>query len=91
MAWNPQVRTTWSQSEDAKLRELLAAGTKPCAIAKALGRNESSVYRRIETLNNRAKTTMRPCMCCGKTFTSDGPHNRLCGACRTRQFSPYAT
>lgn len=91
MAWSTQTRTTWTQSEDTTVRELLAAGNPPCAIAKALGRSESSVYRRIETIQKRAKSAKRPCMCCGKTFTSDGPHNRLCGACRTRQFSPYAT
>jgi hypothetical protein len=27
--------------------------------------------------------TRRPCMCCGKEFSSAGKHNRLCDYCRT--------
>jgi len=26
--------------------------------------------------------TVRPCMCCGRDFRSEGIHNRLCGSCR---------
>ena len=31
----------------------------------------------------------RPCMCCRKTFYSEGPHNRLCSGCRTKSTSPF--
>ena len=31
---------------------------------------------RLDRLKNR------PCMCCGHTFSSEGPHNRLCVGCR---------
>jgi len=33
----------------------------------------------------------RACMCCGKSFMSEGPHNRLCNACRQMgdDGSPY--
>lgn len=30
----------------------------------------------------KAKRGPRPCMCCGKTFESEGIHNRLCPHCR---------
>ncbi|MBN2631588.1 MAG: hypothetical protein JXR75_13740 [Rhodobacteraceae bacterium] len=30
----------------------------------------------------RSKRGARACMCCGQSFDSDGPHNRLCGTCR---------
>jgi len=30
----------------------------------------------------QAATSSRPCMCCGKRFWSEGPHNRLCDPCR---------
>jgi hypothetical protein len=33
--------------------------------------------------------TTRPCLCCNKLFPSEGPHNRLCGTCRTKSLSPY--
>ena len=26
----------------------------------------------------------RPCLCCGREFTSEGPHNRMCTSCRGR-------
>ena len=26
----------------------------------------------------------RPCLTCGQTFLSDGPHNRMCPTCRGR-------
>lgn len=90
MAWKYSGPSTWTPAEDTQVRELVAVGKTGSAIAKAIGRSESSVYRRIEILAARAKTTKRPCMCCGKTFNSAGPHNRLCGSCRTQQFSPYA-
>ncbi len=28
------------------------------------------------------KRTMRPCLCCGKPFQSEGIHNRMCTPCR---------
>lgn len=30
----------------------------------------------------RRKTQDRACLCCGRTFRSQGPHNRLCERCR---------
>lgn len=32
----------------------------------------------------------RPCMCCQKSFRSDGSHNRLCLNCRTKGGNPFA-
>lgn len=31
----------------------------------------------------------RLCLCCGNLFASEGPHNRMCGPCRTRNVSPF--
>jgi hypothetical protein len=31
----------------------------------------------------------RPCLRCRQQFMSHGPGNRLCGACRTRDVSPF--
>jgi len=90
MVWNITGRTAWSPAEDAQLLALLAEGKSSCAIAKAIGRRESSVYRRIEILAAKPKMKMRPCLCCGREFQSAGPHNRLCGACRNLNVSPYA-
>lgn len=91
MAWNYTGRTTWSKTEDEQLRVLHGEGKSPCAIAKVIGRSESSVYRRIEIVIATPKAKPRPCMCCRNTFKSDGPHNRLCPTCRRKDVSPYAS
>jgi hypothetical protein len=28
--------------------------------------------------------TLRACLCCGASFESEGPHNRMCNTCRRR-------
>lgn len=80
--------TRWSAKDDAAIREGLAAGKTTWAIAKALGRAESSVSRRVETLT-RVRPATRACMCCRNPFQSDGPHNRLCNRCRTKEKTPF--
>lgn len=39
----------------------------------------------------RRGRTRRPCMCCGAPFDSEGPHNRMCGRCRTCSAGPFDT
>lgn len=78
------TRCRWSSTEDAAIRQGLAAGLTSWAIAKALDRAQTSVARRIESLTRKC-TTERACMCCQAKFMSDGPHNRLCNRCRTKE------
>ncbi|MBW4984777.1 hypothetical protein KZZ07_19740 [Mameliella sp. CS4] len=33
-------------------------------------------------LNREARRRLRPCLCCGSPFLSEGPHNRMCDRCR---------
>lgn len=84
-------RNPWTPIEDAMLKDLSAAGIKPCSIAKRLGRNESSVYQRLESIGyaNSSRTKKRNCMCCKREFNSVGPHNRLCTKCRTKETTPF--
>ena len=35
-----------------------------------------------EELIRKDKMRMRPCLTCSTEFLSEGPHNRLCDACR---------
>lgn len=79
----------WSADEDATLLRLKGEGVSPVAMAKTLCRAESSVYRRLETIEGRRLRRERLCMCCRSPFMSDGPHNRLCGRCRGKETSPY--
>lgn len=87
------IAKPYTESDEATVRSMQDKGFSVGAIARRLDRAESSVVACIDRLEKRdaaAHKQQRPCMCCGKRFTSDGPHNRLCGSCRTRQFSPYA-
>lgn len=36
----------------------------------------------IEKLLRRDRQSVRSCLACGRRFASEGPHNRLCRACR---------
>ena len=86
------IRTSpgkWTSQEDDLLTRLKRDGVSPIAIARQLGRPESSVYRRIESLALRAERKERPCLCCTNKFMSEGPHNRLCTSCRSKSKSQF--
>jgi hypothetical protein len=36
----------------------------------------------------RKSRQRRPCLCCGRTFYSEGPHHRMCINCRRKSLSP---
>jgi hypothetical protein len=50
----------------------------------SLSARMSRKERKLEGFRKPRVATMRnrPCMCCGRGFLSEGPHNRLCGPCR---------
>lgn len=81
----------YSAAEDERIRTLRAAGNKVRDIAQALGRSEESVSSRMRWIDGvGGQSSKRKCLCCGRTFPSEGPHNRLCGSCRRQSVSPYA-
>ena len=49
-----------------------------------LSSSHAVAERVVQRLEQAGRNKRRPCMCCGTTFTSEGPHNRLCAHCRTR-------
>ena len=98
-------RRAWTPEQDSLLNKLIQEGLSYAKIGNILDRPASSIVSRIETLASHAAgvkravlftetpkscSRTRPCLCCGKSFTSDGPHNRLCNTCRTKSVSPYA-
>ena len=46
--------------------------------------SEDLALRKIDTLARRARSRMRPCLCCKALFESEGSHNRMCPACNAR-------
>lgn len=42
----------------------------------------ATVGRRQKEDDERARKTVRPCLCCRREFQSEGIHNRLCDVCR---------
>ncbi len=82
----------FTADEDQQIRELISSGMSAGAVAKAMSRAESSIYRRVCTLGlgkNQKPKSLRACMCCRTEFLSEGPHNRLCGRCRTKDVGPF--
>jgi hypothetical protein len=61
----------------------------PCA-GPFNDRNKAGMSRdaRQAEADARAKRGERPCLCCGRTFQSEGIHNRMCDLCRHRDFAP---
>lgn len=45
---------------------------------------EKWLRRELAKLPEAHRPRLRPCMCCAREFSSDGPHNRLCDPCRKR-------
>lgn len=86
--------TSWAPEEDRIALLKRDAGCSVAAISRALSRSERSVICRLLQLDEqqgkrKAAPKVRPCLCCGSKFTSAGPHNRLCLACRKKDVSPY--
>lgn len=72
--------------------ELLEAGVLPRDIpwyARRGGLVFFPPLRRAPTPTDPTEDRSRPCLCCGQTFNSEGPHNRLCGPCRGRGGNPF--
>ncbi len=55
---------------------------------KSLSQAASIVGRRNKEDDLAAKRMVRPCMCCGHNFPSEGIHNRMCDPCRHRDVAP---
>ena len=89
----------WSADDERLLRDLVNMGTPRKEIAERLGRTYDSVRTQIKRLGLgkwMAQTPpeqkmVRPCLCCGQAFLSEGPHNRLCTACRRLSPGPMDT
>jgi len=93
----PHTRREWTPEEDARLADLRGKGLSLEAVGELMGRPHTSIKSRIETLARHAAEgaahantrKVRKCLCCGREFTSEGAHNRLCGVCRSKSVSPY--
>jgi len=50
-------------------------------------RYKHQVDRAKDRVEKQARMKDRPCITCGRTFTSEGPHNRMCNECRLEKSS----
>ena len=81
----------WTDADDQLLKDLAVEGLTVPQIAARLGRTAGAVGGRMHRTGItfaaiRAKgdgMKVRPCLCCGMTFVSEGAHNRMCDRCRT--------
>lgn len=81
-----------------KVHALRAAGATYREIAQLTGLSKHAISNIFNPpppsvwypRKNRIKTP-RACLCCGKTFDSAGPMNRLCKICRAQSASPFDT
>lgn len=90
---NVGPRERWTADEDLLLGELADRSWEIARIAGLLGRTPSACQTRMARLGivsawrpslqaARQAARVRPCMCCGRKFRSEGIHNRLCQLCK---------
>ncbi len=94
MSWGNATanRSRWTDAEISTLNRLYEQKKSAAEIAAALGRSEGAIYQRISALcksTRQNKGRVRPCMCCGLNFRSEGFHNRLCVKCRRASADLY--
>lgn len=60
-------------------------GRTPAYIARNLGRPVDEIEAMLEAIQraDKPKATPRSCMSCHNEFMSEGPHHRMCAACRS--------
>lgn len=56
-----------------------------CATLSQAAATVSSLQKQDD---ERARKVIRPCLCCGDKFLSEGIHNRMCDDCRHRDMRP---
>jgi hypothetical protein len=93
-------RPGWTEAETAKMKAMFQAGRTREEIAQAMGRTYSAVSGKVRLVfgtdhpigagkykagRKRKKPTRRVCLCCDRTFPSEGIYNRVCGRCRDRR------
>jgi len=82
----------WGAAQDACLIHLRNKGKKPREIAAAMNCSVKTIYYKAELLDRQkvksVKIKKRLCLGgCNKTFTSNGPGNRICPKCSKQERS----
>ncbi|MXX88296.1 MAG: hypothetical protein F4213_08525 [Boseongicola sp. SB0677_bin_26] len=83
-------RKSWTEDEVGTLIELWIEGQSVDDISCRLQRTSMSVQVKASRLNlpprdatrGRLKARVRPCLVCSTLFFSEGPHHRVCDACK---------
>ena len=92
-AWSdPAVRKRQSEAKllawaDPAKRQRMVNAARQAREARRISKAADEIV--AERPAPRRAYTARPCLCCGQTFPSQGPHNRLCVVCRHKSPSPF--
>lgn len=89
----------WEHADVQLLIRLWREGNTNAEIAKTLGRQENAVAIKASRLRlppkavagqkldpknaKNGKALLRPCLCCQRTFFSEGPGHRICDGCKS--------
>jgi uncharacterized paraquat-inducible protein A len=83
--------TRWTDEEVNTLLQMVARRQPVEKIAAALGRSPEAVRAKRDYARPTGPTRKRerPCMTCKTNFRSEGPHNRMCGRCRSQSVTRF--
>jgi hypothetical protein len=85
-------KVAWTDADRATLVALYNAGFDNARIAALMNRSEKAIAvarSRLKLAPAITGRTHRPCMCCRRSFASEGKHNRLCDPCREVAANEY--
>ena len=84
------TRRAWTPEDRQAAWRMRCAGQTLQQIGDALGRSTNAVHTCVEAIRRANARKPRTCLCCGKTFASVGPQNRMCPRCARLSISPFA-
>jgi hypothetical protein len=85
------MTSRWTDEQVNKLWQMVAQRQPVDKIATALGRTQAAVIAKRDHARPTAPTRQqeRPCITCKTSFKSEGPHNRMCGRCRSQSVTRF--
>jgi hypothetical protein len=85
------MTSRWTDEQVNKLWQMVSQRYPVEKIAAALGRTQAAVIAKRDHARPTGPTRKqnRACMTCKASFKSEGPHNRMCGRCRSQSVTRF--